>query len=85
MELVKPPSIAKSPFRSSKWDEITAGRSFQQSDAPIIALLCQWYEVVEKCMDDLDYDGEIRVAYQNDIGGVEKLVEFMKKFEAENA
>lgn len=70
MALEKPPSIANDPFKSAKWDEITAGRSFSQSDAPTIALLCQWYAVIERCMDDvaIDGDGLPRVAYVNDRG-----------------
>lgn len=65
MAIKKPASIANDPFKSSKWDEITAGRSFTQSDAPTIALLCQWHAVVERCMDDIAMDGDDlpRVAY----------------------
>lgn len=83
--LKKPPSIDGSPFKSSKWDEITSGRNFQQSDAPTIALLCQWYEVIEKCMEDLDYNGSIQVAYQNDLGDIKAFPQLatMKQASAE--
>lgn len=71
MPILKPNSIANDPFKSAKWDEITAGRSFSQSDAPTIALLCQWRAVIERRMDDvaIDGDGLPRVAYVNDMGG----------------
>ena len=32
--LTKPPNIANDPFKSAKWDELTAGRGFTASDAP---------------------------------------------------
>lgn len=81
----KPASIANSSFKSAKWDEITKGRNFQQSDIPTIALLCQWHEVVEKCMDDLTYGDSIQVAYQNDIGDVKAFPQLatMKQASAE--
>lgn len=81
----KPTSIALSDFKSAKWDELTEGREFRQADAPVLALLCQWYEVIDKCMEDLDYDGEIRVAYQNDIGDIKAFPQLstMKQASAE--
>lgn len=83
--IAKPRSIEESPFRSAKWDEITAGRDFGESDAPALALLCQWYEVVEKCMSDLDFGGGIQVAYTNDIGDIKPLPQLstMKQASAE--
>ena len=67
MPIRKPNAIASDPFKSAKWDEITAGRRFQQSDAPTIALLCQWYKIAEQAMDELDnFGGE--TAYSNDMG-----------------
>lgn len=85
MPLSKPASVAGSPFKSAKWDELTAGRSFSQSDAPALALLCQWYEVVEKCMEDIDVGGGIQVAYQNDMGDLKALPQIatMKQASAE--
>lgn len=81
----KPASIATSEFKSAKWDELVEGREFRQADAPVLALLCQWYEVIDKCMDDLDYDGEIRVAYQNDLGDIKAFPQLatMKQASAE--
>lgn len=67
MPIRKPNAIASDPFKSVKWDEITSGRRFQQSDAPTIALLCQWYKIAEQAMDELDnFGGE--TAYSNDMG-----------------
>lgn len=43
MPVDKPASVANNPFRSAKWDELTAGRDFAPSDAPTLALLCAWY------------------------------------------
>lgn len=85
MALKKPRNVAQSPYKSAKWDEITEGRNFQQSDAPIIALLCQWYEVVDKCMDDIDYGDTIQVAYENNIGDIKEIPQLgtMKKASAE--
>ena len=64
----KPDSIKASPYKSAKWDEITAGRNFQESDVPTIALLVQWYEVVDQCMRDIASGDGIEVAYINDMG-----------------
>lgn len=41
MPLKKPPSIEADDFKSAKWDELTQGREFAQSDAPALSLLCQ--------------------------------------------
>lgn len=84
--LAKPPSIARDAFKSAKWDEVTAGRDFSPSDAPALALLCQWYAVVERCMDDLDMGGELpQVAYSNELGDVKALPQLstMKQASAE--
>lgn len=40
MPITKPPSIESDPFKSAKWDELTQGRTFTQSNAPALALLC---------------------------------------------
>ena len=66
--LQKPASIQSSEFKSAKWDEITSGRNFPPMCIPTITLLCQWYEVVDKCMKDIAVDGGIEVAYINDMG-----------------
>ena len=65
--LTKPPNIANDSFKSAKWDELTAGRAFAQSDAPALALLCQWYKLAQQAMDELDNFGS-QTAYQNDMG-----------------
>lgn len=83
--LEKPANIAQSAFKSAKWDEITGGREFEQADVPQLALLCQWYEVVDQCMDDISMDGGVQVAYQNDIGDLKALPQLstMKQASAE--
>lgn len=63
MPVDKPASVANDPFRSAKWDELTAGRDFAPSDAPTLALLCAWYQVVDKCMSDIDV-GDIKALPQ---------------------
>ena len=66
MPLSKPPGIEPDAFESAKWDEITAGRDFAPSDAPTLALLCQWHKVAQQAMDELDsFEGE--TAYQDDM------------------
>lgn len=72
-ELKKPTSIEANSFMSDKWDEITKGREFQTSDIPTIMLLCQQYAVVDRCMEDMNVDGDVQVAYQNDIGDLKAL------------
>lgn len=81
----KPYSIASDPFKSSKWDELTEGRNYTQSDVPALTLLCQWYAVIEKCMDDITYDGSVQVAYQNDMGDLKAMPQLstMKQASAE--
>lgn len=86
MVLKKPANIERDPFRSEKWDEITRGRNFSESDVPTLALLCQWYAVIERCMSDLDFgDGLPNVAYSNDVGDVKALPQLnvMKQASAE--
>lgn len=84
--LDKPPKIAASPFKSAKWDEITRGRDFRECDIPVLTLLCHWYEVQDKCIDDMaDDDGELQIAYINDTGDVKALpqISVMKQASAE--
>lgn len=84
--LQKPRSIEKSAFKSQKWDEITKGRNFTEANIPELTLLCQWYQVVDKCMDDLSNDDDgIQVAYANDYGDVKALPQLstMKQASAE--
>lgn len=84
MGATKPPSVANDPFKSAKWDELTAGRSFSESDAPALALLCQWYAVAQRCMDDMDEIGG-QVAYENKLGDLKALpqISTMKQASAE--
>lgn len=85
MALQKPNSVRASEFKSAKWDEITEGRNFTNADVPVIALLCQWYEVIERCMDDLVFDDGIHVAYANDLGDIKAFPQLstMKQASAE--
>ena len=52
--LEKPESVAADEFKSAKWDELTRGRRFEQSDAPALALLCQWHKVAQQTMNELE-------------------------------
>lgn len=83
--LKKPPQIANNTFKSAKWDEITKGRNFNTADIPVISLLCQWYAVIETCIDDITVDDEVRVAYANDIGDIKAMpqMSIMKQASAE--
>lgn len=85
MALEKPASVAADPFKSAKWDEITQGRDFRPSDAPTIALLCSWHQVVDQCMEDIATADGVMVAYQNDIGEIKALPQLstMKQASAE--
>ena len=72
MPLKKPPSIEADEFKSAKWDEVTRGRDFRESDAPTLEVLMEWYSVVRQCIDDRQYaDGQ--VAYTNDMGDLRQL------------
>ncbi len=66
MPLTKPPNIENDEFKSAKWDELTTGRTFTQSDTPALSLLCQWYKIAHIAQDELDNFGD--TAYQNKIG-----------------
>ena len=63
----KPPGIANDEFKSAKWDELTAGQNFSQSDIPALSLLCQWHKLAQQAQDELDNFGS-QTAYQNDVG-----------------
>lgn len=73
MPLDKPNSVKSSPYRSAKWDELTEGREFSKADAPLLALLCQWYEVNETALAEIDMGGEIQTAYTNAKGDLMAL------------
>lgn len=84
MPITKPPSVESDPFKSAKWDELTAGRTFTQSNAPALALLCQWHKIVELATDELDRFGE-QTAYGNDMGDLKEFPQIgtLKKASAE--
>ena len=52
MLLKKPPSIEADEFKSAKWDEVTRGRDFRESDALTLEVLMEWYSVVRQCIED---------------------------------
>ncbi len=70
MALTKPSSVARDPVQSAKWDELTGSRKFQPHDVPALSLLCMWYAIVDKCMDDLQYSDGLHVAYANDLSDI---------------
>lgn len=84
MPIRKPNAIASDPFKSAKWDEITAGRTFTTSHIPALTLLVQWYAVVERCIEDMD-EANGQVAYENDVGDLKPLpqISTMKQASAE--
>lgn len=73
MTLPKPDHVANNPIMSQKWDEITKDRDFDSIHATTIEQLCFWYAVLRTCQDDITVNGEIHVAYQNDIGDVKPM------------
>lgn len=82
----KPRNVAENAFMSAKWDEVCEGRSFSASDAPTLALLVQWYAVVERCISDMDVgDGLPQVAYENNMGDIKAvpMIQTMKQASAE--
>ena len=85
MAIEKPTLIEASPFMSAKWDELTDGRTFAPSDVPTLTLLCQWYGVVDRCMEDIAQGDGVQVAYMNDMGDIKALPQLatMKQASAE--
>lgn len=83
--LKKPASIAANAFKSAKWDELTDGRNFSPSDAPTLELLCHWHAIVDRCMEDMDFGGNVNVAFQNDMGDLKAMpqVGMLKQASAE--
>ena len=73
MALEKPQTIKSSHYRSAKWDELTEGRAFTQADVPLLALLCQWYEVSDTALSELDVGGEIQTAYSTETGELKAM------------
>ena len=52
MLLKKLPSIEADEFKPAKWDEVTRGRDFRESDALTLEVLMEWYIVVRQCIED---------------------------------
>ncbi len=84
-DIRKPANVESDQFRSAKWDELTVGRDFSQAQAPTLALLVSWYQVIDQCMDDIGANGGVQVAYQNDVGDIKALPQLstMKQASAE--
>ncbi len=84
-KLKKPRSVRNDSYRSAKWDEICAGRRFRASDVPALTLLVQWYQVVDKCIEDMSVGDGIQVAFANDMGDLKALPQIatMKQASAE--
>lgn len=85
MAVEKPYSVARDPYRSDKWDELTEGRDFRPSDVPALTLLVQWYQVVDQCIEDMSVNGGIQVAFSNEMGDIKALpqISTMKQASAE--
>ena len=72
MALKKPASVENDAFKSAKWDELMAGRSFSETDAPILSLLCQWYKIVAQAQEELEsFDNQ--TAYPSENGDLKPL------------
>lgn len=85
MPLTKPPSVEHDPYRSAKWDELTRGRDFRSSDVPALTLLVQWYQIVDRCIEDMSDEDGIHVAFANEMGDIKALPQIatMKQASAE--
>lgn len=85
MQMGKPPAIARDPYRSAKWDELVSGRDFSASDVPALTLLVQWYQVVDRCIEDMSTGDGVQVAYANQLGDIKALpqISTMKQASAE--
>lgn len=73
MAIEKPRSVAESEYRSAKWDEITEGHDFTQADAPLLAMLCQWHEINDTALEEIEDLGGIHTAYADDKGNARQL------------
>ena len=70
--LRKPPEVKADEFKSAKWDELTRGRTFPPSAAPVLAILCQWYKVMHRAVAEMDEFGGGTV-YENQMGDIRSL------------
>lgn len=69
----KPAEIASDEFQSRKWDELTAGREFSESDIPDLMTLCSWYAVLDQCMREINAGGSTKVVYENEKGDLKPM------------
>jgi len=83
MAVEKPAAIAQHPFKSAKWDEITAGREFDPCQVPLLEMLCYWYWVADQCMTDMDDMGGL--IYENRLEDMKPMPQLgiMKQASAE--
>lgn len=72
-KLKKPASIAKDEFKSQKFDELTQGRNFTASDIPTLVMLCHWHQIAQQCIDDMQTQDGIQVAYMNKLDDLKAL------------
>lgn len=71
--LKKPPEVEGDAFKSAKWDELTAGRRFSQSSAPVLAILCQWYKILDRAVSEMDEANGGQTVYVNDMGDIRAM------------
>lgn len=71
--LPKPRSVSEDPFKSQKWDEITAGREFNKADSPVLEMLVTWYQVADQCNRELTVNGYVQTTYENKMGDIKPM------------
>ena len=72
MTLKKPASVENDAFKSAKWDEVTRGREFSETDAPVLDLLCEWYKIADQAREELaDFNNQ--TAYPSENGDLKPL------------
>ena len=71
--LKKPPEVESNPYKSAKWDELTAGRRFPASAASNLALLCQWHKIMHQAVLEMDQMADGQTVYENKMGDVKAL------------
>lgn len=62
MGLRKPKNIASDLVKRAKWNELTRNNTFTPADIPALSLLCQWYAIAQRCIDDIDGSSQLRVS-----------------------
>lgn len=72
-DFTKPKGIAEDPYKSAKWDEITAGRAFEASDIPTLETLVTWYQIADQCNRELTVNGYVQLTYQNKMGDIKPM------------